>query len=525
MIRINLHNIAGGTRLAQISGLALLISASAAWPAQNQPDPPIDSPEQQRAPTAFAEPPPEPVLEWGTEEGTSWWIPAADIVLFDFLLNQFNREFSGTSDYDVDKDSLERNFKGSWVYDNDPFDINQFGHPYQGSMYHGFARSAGHGYWTSTAYTVLGSAAWEIAGERTPPSINDQITTGIGGGFLGEPLFRMASLLLESSGGKPGLWHELGAAALSPATGFNRLAFGDRFDGVFRSQNPAVYTRIGLGLNVDSSVDSNVNTNRDAEALPIPQSYDTGTVTGDFTIAYGLPGKKGYTYERPFDYFHFQFSAASSNFLENVISRGLLYGTDYEAGDNYRGVWGLYGTYDYLAPQIFRISTTGLGLGTTGQWWISEKWALQGTLLGGVGYGSAGALENNRAQDRDYQNGLSGQALVAMRLIHGDRASLDMNVRQYHVSDVGTDIQGGEENIFRADVTLTVRVHKLHALTFGVVTSRRDAQFDGFDDTHQQVVAFNLGYAYLGQTRSGAVDWRPRSEGGPGASDLQSDHQ
>ena len=33
-----------------------------------------------------------------------------NIVLFDFLLNQFNREFSGTSDYDVDKDSLERNF-------------------------------------------------------------------------------------------------------------------------------------------------------------------------------------------------------------------------------------------------------------------------------------------------------------------------------------------------------------------------------------------------------------------------------
>ena len=42
---------------------------------------------------------------------------------------------------------------------------------------------------------------------------------GIGGVFLGEPLFRMASLLLESgSHGEPSVWRELGAAA----TGFHR---------------------------------------------------------------------------------------------------------------------------------------------------------------------------------------------------------------------------------------------------------------------------------------------------------------
>ncbi len=484
-------------------------------------DPILDSGEQQRAPTAFAsENAPEPVLNWGSKTGTSWWIPAADIFLFDFLLNQYNQAFSGTSDFEVDKDSLEKNLKGSWVYDNDPFDINQFGHPYQGSMYHGFARSAGHGYWTSTAYTVLGSAAWEIAGERTPPSINDQITTGIGGGLLGEPLFRMASLLLESGDGRPGIWRELGAAVLSPATGFNRLTFGDRFDGVFRSHNPAVYTRVGLQLNVDNSIETNINTNRNrkTEEIIVPQSYDTGTVGADFTIAYGLPGKEGYSYDRPFDYFHFQFTASSSNLLENVISRGLLYGKDYAVGDAYRGIWGLYGTYDYIAPQLFRVSTTGLGLGTTGQWWMSETNALQGTILGGFGYGSAGTLNANRDSeaDRDYQNGMSYQGLLSIRLISGQRVSLEATARQYHISDVGTDVRGGEENIFRGDVTLTVRVYRLHAVTFGLITSRRDAQFDRADDTHQQVAAFTIGYALLGQTRSGAVDWRPKSQGGPG---------
>ena len=61
-------------------------------------------------------------------------------------------------------------------------------------MYHGFARSAGFNYWESAGYTFAGSALWEIVGETTQPSINDQVASGIGGTFLGEALFRMSNL-------------------------------------------------------------------------------------------------------------------------------------------------------------------------------------------------------------------------------------------------------------------------------------------------------------------------------------------
>jgi hypothetical protein len=57
----------------------------------------------------------------------------------------------------------------------------------------------------------------------------------------------MASLLLEGGDGKPGFWRELGAAVLSPSTGFNRLVFGDRFDAVFPSRDSAIFTRLRLG--------------------------------------------------------------------------------------------------------------------------------------------------------------------------------------------------------------------------------------------------------------------------------------
>jgi hypothetical protein len=494
-------------RARSILALALLMP----FVALAAEDPALDSKAQQKAPTAFADDKPKPVAGWGEGEGRSYWVPALDIVLFDVLLNRYNYYLTDLpEDYDVTSSSFEANRTGAWVYDSDPFDINQFGHPFQGSMYHGFARSAGLGYWTASLYTLLGSTAWEVAGEVTPPSVNDEFTTGLGGSFLGEPLFRMASLLLESGDHTSGFWRELGAAALSPSTGYNRLVYGDRFDGVFRSHNPAAYTRIAIGSNFDSSVSSNVT---DPNGVVVPQSYETGASVADFTIGYGLPGKPGYTYARPFDYFHFQFSASSSNVLENVMTRGLLYGTDYAWGDSYRGIWGLYGTYDYIAPQIFRISSTAVALGTTSQAWLSRKLALQGSVLAGVGYGSAGTIEG--LGEKDYHHGLTPQALVALRLIHSDRTSLDFTGRSFHVTDTASDESGGRERIVRGDATLTVRVWNLHGLTLKYVASRRDASYPELGDTRQKVGAISVGYAYLGQTRSGAVDWRPQMDAAP----------
>ena len=124
------------------------------------------------------------------EEKKSHAIPAAEILGFDFLLNRIDRRIYG-DDYAVSASSIRRNLNGGWVVDNDPYSINQLLHPYQGSIYHGFARSAGLGFWTSLGYTFAGSLGWEIAGETTPPSKNDQVASGIAGSFLGESLFRM----------------------------------------------------------------------------------------------------------------------------------------------------------------------------------------------------------------------------------------------------------------------------------------------------------------------------------------------
>jgi hypothetical protein len=191
----------------------------------------------------------------------------------------------------------------------------------------------------------------------------------------------------------------------------------------------------------------------------------------------------------------------------------LLYGNDYSLGPSYRGVWGLYGTYDYIAPQIFRISTTAAAVGTTMQCWLSKSVALQGTVLAGVGYGSAGTIHG--IGERDYHNGVTSHGMLASRLIFADRAALDLELHDYYISDVASQEKGGSENVARGNVSITVRVHNLHGITLKYTVSRRDAHYRDLADRRQTVGVISLGYTYLGQTRFGAVDWRPKSAGGP----------
>ncbi len=441
---------------------------------------------------------PHNVLNWETGEGRSYVIPALDIVGYIFILNQYNRHFSKEPEtYRSTGHTIERHLTdGHWVIDNDQFEVNQFLHPYTGTLYHGFARSAGLNFWESLFYDAAGSFIWEIAGETTLPSINDQISTTFGGAFLGEPLFRMANLILE--GGTPGFWRELAAAIVSPATGFNRLAFGNRFDTVYPSRDPAIFYRFQAGGTLTQS-SSNVATN-----------VKEGGAVADFSLAYGLPGKPGYYYSRPFDYFNFQLTAVTANTFETISTRGLIYGTDYANGDSIRGIWGLYGSYDYISPQVFRVSSTALSLGTTYQWWLSRSVAMQGTALGGVGWGAAGNV--HIAGERDYHYGATPQSLLAVRFIFGDRAMIDFTGHDYWVTGLLSPEPHAYENIIRGEASGTLRLFGRHGIALRYVLSHRDASYPQIAYKDQTVGTLYLMYVLLGEPGFGAVEWRDPSQ-------------
>ncbi len=441
-----------------------------------------------------AQPPAQPT-DTTSQAEKSYAIPIVEIIGFDFLLNRYNRRFSGTSDYDVSWSSIRRNLRGPWVEDNDPFKVNQFGHPYQGSLYHGAGRASGLGYWEASALTFAGSAWWEITGEKTPPARNDQIASGIAGSFLGEPLFRMAHLMLKNRSDVPYVWRQWGAAAVSPPVGLNRLLFGERFANSFSDHDPIYYGRLRIGGNHllrDHAVAAEDIKRNDAEI--------------DFSLDYGLPGQPGYTYTRPFDYFSFQAVLSSANGVENVVSRGLLWGTDYAFGSTYRGIWGLYANYDYLAPQTFRVSTTALSIGTTAQWWASQDFAVQGTALVGMGY-SAASASSGAANDRDYHYGAAPRLGLALRLIAGAQASLDVNAQKYFIGRVANR-SAGRDDISRVDAALTWRVKGRHAVGVKYAWTHRNASFPSGSEQVRTLGTVGLYYTLLGLDTFGTVDWR-----------------
>jgi len=132
--------------------------------------------------------------------------------------------------------------------------------------------------------------------------------------------------------------------------------------------------------------------------------------------------------------------------------------------------------------------------------------ALQGTTLGGAGYGAAGSI--HRTGDRDYHYGADPQALVALRLILGDRAMIDLTGREYYVSGLLSPEPHGWENILRAETSFTMRIFSRHGVALRYVLSHRDAHYPSIDFKDQTVGTLSLMYVFLGGTGFGAVDWR-----------------
>jgi hypothetical protein len=437
--------------------------------------------------------PPEGESGFGSDK--SYVIPAAEILAYQLLLNLYDRTYDSERVYGSDANSIDNNLHSGWVIDQDPFSINQLAHPYSGSLYHGFARSAGLNYWESMGYTFAASAVWEVAGETTPPSLNDQIATGIGGSFLGEAMFRTANWCLEGGGPNPGFGRELGAALISPPTTVNRHLFGSRFQHLYTSDGADVTTRADFGAKVSGlGSHGRVEWEDDTQAL------------AKFGIEYGRPGKVDYKYDHPFDYFKMELAGQTNNdnHVDFVDARGLLWGTDYKTSAEFDGIWGLYGNYTYLSPGVFRLATTALSLGTTVQDRVSDSVTLQGSLLGGVGFGAAGTIASDQS-DRDYHYGLSPQVLLDFRTIFGDRTMIQITGRDYEIGGSGYNQNGGRENVLQAELGLTLRVYGPHALSIQCVGSWRDASYLSASEQNQSTESIALVYTFLGGTRLGAV--------------------
>lgn len=434
--------------------LALLLGLTA-MTARAQEDAPVRQP---------APPPPElPV--------TNYAVPALVGATMNLSLLAFSNLVTRMPFALLTPESFVRNLKPqSWTFDVDYYLTNQFGHPYQGSLYFNAARSSGLTFWWAALYATLGSLTWELFFESEPPSVNDQITTPIGGALLGEALHR-AALQLRRGGG-PRWLGVIGATLLDPMGAIN---------GALLEELPAedvrldpMFVRWQFGATAGVVVD-------EADRLPRDRLPPQALVA--VLLVSGPPWDPRSTYDSPLSYFDLRADLSfPTKVVGNIFIRGLLRGSRFGSdGKKLQGVWGLFGDYDYAAPSIVRASAVGVGPGFILEAELPARFSLQaGGLLGLSPFAAAGQLlDVSPDLGRDYHVGPGLQSILDLRLVRPGWFQLEFIARNWLVVGAYTAPYGGFESITYVTGALNVPLWRWLGIGAEVTLSDRRANFAG----------------------------------------------
>jgi len=213
--------------------------------------------------------------------------------------------------------SWKENLEAGFEWDDNNFATNQFSHPYHGSLYFNAARSNGYSFWESVPFTFGGSFLWEYFNEVHHPSMNDWISTSVGGSAMGEMLHRLATSVRNNEGSGSGrTWREVAGFAIDPVGGLNRVIDGDwsRRHANPEDRHPRNYrARLDAGMR-------NVSDDRLFDA-------DTTKAFMEFEFDYGDPffGDLG----KPYSHFDMllQLNFNDASLIGRFESDGLLAGT------------------------------------------------------------------------------------------------------------------------------------------------------------------------------------------------------
>ena len=249
-----------------------------------------------------------PKLSWGKA-----LLGTEGVNLMFSLLNMATRSGEERDQFKVTPKTWWENLKYGYIFDDNNFKVNQFGHPYQGGMYFNAGRANGLNYWESAMMSALGSFTWECCGETNRGSINDFYATTMGGMVLGEVFHRMAGLVRDNmaTGGRGK--KELLATVIDPVGGAMRAINGEW--GTVKA-NPPDQRPDYLGVSAQAGAiwRGAAGTLQEAKAYPYLE----------IDFLYGDPIKSAW--KKPFDAFQAQFVlGGGAGFSEFNVS-GRLWG-------------------------------------------------------------------------------------------------------------------------------------------------------------------------------------------------------
>lgn len=367
----------------------------------------------------------------------NWIKPSGLILTTNMTVWGFDRYIINAPYARIDYNTIKSNFRTGFEWDNDNFITNLFTHPVNGLLYFDAVRANGFNFWQSILFTAGGSLMWELAMENQAPSINDLISTTIGGVCLGEISFRITDRFIDNrTTGFERFKREALVFLISPTREINRLISGETFKHSAAGGNSISPVPMTFYLSLGShSITDNFVKNNKISTMPC---YDLG-------IYYGNPYDP--ENEKPYDFF---WCRAGGNFsslqpaLDRVNALGMIFikNVPLNKPTNQLAV-GIFQHYNYYqlfselnngSISTYQISeTAGLGPGIfyksrlRSSIGFSGSFHLSAILLGGS------QTDHYRFDQRDYNMGSGYSAKLSFELLLGNKVRLFMNSENYRI--------------------------------------------------------------------------------------------
>lgn len=346
---------------------------------------------------------------------------AGELLIAQVVPFTYNRFIANTDFSHISFKSIGHNLNPtSWTWDSDIFRTNQFGHPYQGSLYFSAFRTNGYTFWQSVPAAFAGSYMWETAGENEPPSPNDFINTSFGGIVLGEMTYRLSNKLINNrQRGFKRQVNEVFGFIINPMNGLNRILDG-KWGRVYG--NPAERDSSKVGAEFDLGVRSYGSTTGVINA-PNPKGK-----TGWFGRVKLFYGNRYKDYRTPFSniYINAEFSNDDSSKVNLISVYGSLAGWEIKSNKELQHLAVLSANYDYIDNEAFFYGAQSVKINLFSQYKLSKKVEISTTF--GTGPVILAAVPNTyifRNRRYDYTSGWSVTAGGAIIIMQKLSASID----------------------------------------------------------------------------------------------------
>jgi hypothetical protein len=319
------------------------------------------------------------------------------------------------------------NLKYGYIFDDNQFQVNQFGHPYQGGMYFNAGRANGLNYWESAMMSAMGSFTWECCGETNRGSINDFFSTTLGGMVLGEVFHRMAGLVRDNTATSGRTKKELLGLVIDPIGGTVRAVNGDwgKVQPNPPDQRPGF---LGVSAQAGAIWRGAAGTLQEAKAYPY--------VELDF--AYGDMIKSAW--KKPFDAFQAQFVLGGGKGFSEFNVVGRLWGKPLRDTPTSATRFNINQGYLFISNPAYDLG--GQSVGTAVAYWksLGSRSSMLFSVAGSFLPLAAISAEHVDVNERTYDYGPAVGASMLLAIRHREEHVLRLFYNSSYINAVnGSD--------------------------------------------------------------------------------------